>query len=102
MYSRYTGNPLDAVPSIQEFRRREREPEPALAPPPPPPQIPAARGGFLRGGGLGKSFSGLLKNFRIDWDSGDILLILILLFLSMEGDDDELLIIMALALIMGF
>ena len=56
--------------------------------------------GLLRSGGGG--ISKLLKNFSIEWDSGDILLALILLFMSLESDDDEILILLGLMLVMGF
>jgi hypothetical protein len=49
------------------------------------------------GGGIAK----LLQNFSIDWDAGDILMVLILLFMSLESDDDEILILLALVLVMG-
>lgn len=56
--------------------------------------------GLLRSGSGG--ISKILKNFSIEWDSGDILLALILLFLSLESDDDEILILLGLMLVMGF
>jgi hypothetical protein len=56
--------------------------------------------GLLRSGGGG--ISKILKNFSIEWDSGDILLALILLFLSLESDDDEILILLGLMLVIGF
>jgi hypothetical protein len=56
--------------------------------------------GLLRSGGGG--ISKILNNFSIEWDSGDILLALILLFLSLESDDDEILILLGLMLVMGF
>ena len=54
---------------------------------------------ILRSGGGG--ISKLLKEFSINWDAGDILMVLILLFLSLESDDDEILILLALILVMG-
>ncbi|MCL2003494.1 MAG: hypothetical protein FWG72_05765 [Oscillospiraceae bacterium] len=54
---------------------------------------------ILRSGGGG--ITKLLKSFSIDWDAGDILMALILLFMSLEGDDDELLILLGLILVMG-
>jgi len=50
------------------------------------------------GGGVGKFLQGL----SINWDSGDILLALILLFMSLESDDDEILILLGLMLVQGF
>ena len=46
--------------------------------------------------------SHLLKNFHIDWDMGDILLILILLLLYIDGEDEEILLVLGLVLFMGF
>lgn len=48
-------------------------------------------------GGLG----GLVRNLKLDWDSGDILLVLIILFLSTESDDTEIIILLGLLLVMG-
>ena len=80
-----------------------------------PPKTKAPRGGLLEGflgarpgQGLGGALSGvtngiggLLRNLKLDWDSGDILLILIILFLSTESDDTEIIIMLALILFMG-
>lgn len=61
--------------------------------------------------GLGSLFSGkergglsgLLKTLKLDdIDTGDILLLLIILYLLVEGDDLELVIALGLVLIMGF
>lgn len=50
----------------------------------------------------GNSLSGLLKSFRLDSiDHGDVLLLLILLYLLVEGDDLELVIALGLTLLMG-
>ncbi|MDR0325265.1 MAG: hypothetical protein LBI19_04115 [Oscillospiraceae bacterium] len=49
------------------------------------------------GGGVTK----LLKNFSINWDAGDILMVLILIFMSLESDDDEILVLLGLVLVMG-
>ena len=44
----------------------------------------------------------ILKKLKLDnWDSGDILLLLIVLFLLLEGDNLELAIALGLVLIMG-
>ena len=80
-------------------------------------QGPSGMGGgfrlpsFLTGkDGLGTLFgkkesgglSGLLKTLRLDdLDTGDILLLLIILYLLVEGDDLELVIALGLVLIMG-
>lgn len=49
-----------------------------------------------------EGLSGLLKPFHLDKiDSGDVLLLLIMLYLMKEGDDMELVIALGLTLIMG-
>lgn len=50
----------------------------------------------------GNSLSSLLKSLHLDnIDAGDILLLLILLYLLVEGDDLELVIALGLTLLMG-
>ena len=57
---------------------------------------------LLFGGGEGGGISALLKTLKLDsLDSGDNLLLLIVLFLLVEGDDIELVIALGLVLIMG-
>lgn len=64
---------------------------PQTPPPDPPPQKPKKAG-----------LSGLLKGLKLeDLDTGDLLLLLILLFLFLEGDDTELLITLGLLLVLG-
>lgn len=47
--------------------------------------------------------SSLLKTLKLDdIDTGDILLLLIILYLLVEGDDLELVIALGLVLLMGF
>lgn len=54
--------------------------------------------GNREGGGL----SGLLKSLHLEnIDSGDVLLLLIMLYLLVEGDDLELVIALGLVLLMG-
>lgn len=49
-----------------------------------------------------KGLAGLLKSLKLDdIDTGDILLLLILLFLFLEGDDIELIITLGLILLLG-
>jgi len=56
----------------------------------------------LLGGREGGGLSGLLKTLHLDQlDSGDILLLLIVLYLLVEGDDMELAIALGLVLFMG-
>lgn len=57
---------------------------------------------FLSGKVGKEGLSSLLKAFRLDkLDSGDVLLLLIMLYLLVEGDDMELVIALGLTLLMG-
>lgn len=108
MYNRY-------IPEDESYTPVE---PPAPAPRPPrPPERPSGSasvrlpdflnlgGGSLSrlfSGGEGGGLSGLLKTLHLDrFDSGDVLLLLILLYLLVEGDDMELVIALGLALLMG-
>ena len=96
MYGRYMGNPLQDVPVFGRENRTE-PPAPKLegstfASSPPLAEQPREK----KRGGLGALFKGL------SWDSGDILLALILVFLFMEeGEDIDLLLILGLVFFMG-
>lgn len=102
MYNRY-------IPEDMSYTRIEKSV-------PPPPRSRPGRGNqrlpdFLSGGeGLsgflksweGGSLSGLLKGLRLDRiDSGDILLLLIALYLLVEGDDLELAVALGLTVFLG-
>ena len=53
-------------------------------------------------GGLGKLLDGVRKHFSLEnFDTGDILLVLIILFLYLEGDNLELVITLGLMLLLG-
>ena len=53
-------------------------------------------------GGLSQLLSGVLKHFSLEnFDTGDILLVLIILFLYLEGDNLELVITLGLMLLLG-
>lgn len=70
------------------------------------PQHPSeGNGGGLLGGlfsGGGPKLDGILKALHLDrFDKGDILLILVLIFLFMESDDEDWLIVLALVVLMG-
>ena len=53
-------------------------------------------------GGLGQLLDGVLKHFSLEnFDTGDILLVLIILFLYLEGDNLELVITLGLLLLLG-
>ena len=106
MYNRY----IPQGGTYTRVRVDDASPPPAQAPAPPPPADAPLRGRSLpelssllfgrgeQGGGV----SGLLKALKLDdLDSGDILLLLIVLFLLVEGDDLELVIALGLVLIMG-
>ena len=94
MYNRY-------IPEDTSYTRIE----PEL--PPERPRGPGHRNGapvrlpdFLSGGK--DSLSGLLETFHLDnVDAGDILLLLIMLYLLVEGDDLDLVIALGLTLLMG-
>lgn len=78
-------------------------------PPKPPgdhPQQGAPRpSGDLLGdvtGGLSKVLGGVLKQFSVEnFDTGDILLVLIILLLFLEGDNLEVVITLGLMLLLG-
>ena len=95
MYNRY-------IPEDTSYTRIE--------PTPPPPQRPGPRQqvrfpDFLSGKGgkeVKDGLSSLLKSFHLDnIDAGDVLLLLIMLYLLVEGDDLELVIALGLTLLMG-
>lgn len=75
----------------------EASQEPGAEPgvtPPAEPEAPAEK----KPGGL----SALLKGLKLDdLDTGDILLLLIILFLFLDGDDIELIITLGLLLVLG-
>ena len=53
-------------------------------------------------GGLGQLLDGVRKHFSLEnFDTGDILLVLIILFLYLEGDNLELVITLGLMLLLG-
>lgn len=100
MYNRYipedmSYTPVDSFPPPEQSRGRS---EPGGRSRQAPFRLPDFLTG-KEGGGL----SGLLKTLRLDrLDSGDILLLLITLYLLVEGDDIELVIALGLVLLMGF
>ena len=70
---------------------------------PPPEQKRGLLDGLLGGlsGALPKP-DGILKALHLDrFDKGDILLILVLVYLFLESDDEDWLIVLALILLMG-
>ena len=107
MYNRYLDQmPHTDIPTPQAGEQGQRpssgrRPQQAQRP---RPQTPPPGGGHApspdRGGG--DLLEGILKNFSLDrFDTGDILLVLIILFLLVEGDDLELVITLGLMLLLG-
>ena len=93
MYNRY-------IPNGSSYTRIPEEDAPPVRTPPEPEQAPEAEKGaeHKAAGGL----SGLLKGLKLEGlDTGDVLLLLILLFLFLEGDDMELVITLGLLLLLG-
>ena len=97
MYNRYIpdGNTYTRIP-IEDPPPPPGEPEERDQPLPPESADPPEKGekkGLL---------SGLFKGLKLEGlDTGDILLLLIVLFLFLEGDDMELVITLGLLLILG-
>ena len=80
-------------------------PNPGQNRPAPRPAGPSPSKNDLVGevtGGLSQLLSGVLKHFSLEnFDTGDILLVLIILFLYLEGDNLELVITLGLMLLLG-
>ena len=103
MYNRYLNHPsFTAMPEQPEFSppesTRARAQEPSGG------QESAAASPLLGEvtGGVSRLLGGILKNFSLDnLDTGDILLVLIILFLYLEGDNLELVITLGLMLLLG-
>lgn len=99
MYNRY-------IPNGTAYTRVLEEDEP---PRPPPAGTGAGRRCAVRAGARPNrspakktGLAGLLKGLKLEeLDTGDILLLLILLFLFLEGDDLELIITLGLLLLLG-
>lgn len=97
MYNRYIPEDMSYAPVDRPSFRPE---PPRSRPEDRPRQMPFRLPNFLSGeeGGL----SNLLKGFHLDRiDSGDILLLLIALYLLVEGDDLELALALGLTVLMG-
>ena len=79
---------------------RHGQNRPAVRPVGPPPSKNDLVGEIT--GGLGQLLDGVRKHFSLEnFDTGDILLVLIILFLYLEGDNLELVITLGLMLLLG-
>ena len=103
MYNRYIPEDVSYTP-IEPPPEQPAAPESGPRPSFRTPGPPSGKEGLLGFLGVkeGNSLSGLLKSLRLDnVDPGDVLLLLILLYLLVEGDDLELVIALGLTLLMG-
>ena len=115
MYNRYLDDsefilldpePQTGAPGPQTHgQNRPNQPRPSQNRPAPRPSGPSPSKNDLIGeitGGLGQLLDGVRKHFSLDnFDTGDILLVLIILFLYLEGDNLELVITLGLMLLLG-
>ena len=86
-------------------QNRPNQPRPGQNRPAPRPVGPSPSKNELIGeitGGLGQLLDSVRKHFSLEnFDTGDILLVLIILFLYLEGDNLELVITLGLMLLLG-
>ena len=115
MYNRYLDDSefilLDPEPQAgapvhqMHGQNRPNQPRPGQVCPTPRPTGPSPSKNDLIGeitGGLGQLLNGVRKHFSLEnFDTGDILLVLIILFLYLEGDNLELVITLGLMLLLG-
>jgi hypothetical protein len=100
MYNRYVE---DAAFSPVEPESRPPEAQTPAQEPPKKGVLNQLLSGLSGGSGGKSGLSGILSGLKPDsLDRGDILLILILLYLFWESEDEELLIILGLMLLTGF
>lgn len=97
MYNRYLDRQqlteLAREPEANRAAADEHGPEDARCPPPSPGEL---------AGGLSQLLSGVKRHFSLSQlDTGDILLVLIILLLYLEGDSLELVITLGLMLLLG-
>lgn len=101
MYNRY----LDSAPTDPDAHISAPQPGPTPQKQTPSDQTSTQAPGSLLGGitsGLGETLGGIFQNISLEhFDSGDILLILIILFLVLEGDNLEIVITLGLMLLLG-
>lgn len=104
MYNRYIPPEEDSWAPVQETPPPTQRPERPGRKAPPLAELLGGKGSLtgLLSGGEGAGLSGLLKSLHLEnLDSGDVLLLLIMLYLLVEGDELELVIALGLTLIMG-
>ena len=90
MYNRYIPQG-DFIPTGQPEQGRAE---------PRPPRRNGLLGGLFNGV---PDVNGILKMFHLDrFDKGDILLLMVLVYLFIESEDEDWLIVLALVLLMGF
>ena len=95
MYNRYIPNGASYTRVVEEDAPPTQTVPPDAPPPEPDAEAPESA---KPASGLGK----LLRGLKLDGlDTGDVLLLLILLFLFLEGDDMELVITLGLLLLLG-
>ena len=91
--------------SDSHSQNRPNQPRSGQNRPAPRPMGPSPSKNDLIGeitGGLGQLLEGVRKHFSLEnFDTGDILLVLIILFLYLEGDNLELVITLGLMLLLG-
>ena len=115
MYNRYLDGdefvlldpePQNSAPGRRaQGQGRPNQPHPGQNRPAPRPVGPPPSKNDLVGestGGLSQLLDGVRKHFSLEnFDTGDILLVLIILFLYLEGDNLELVITLGLMLLLG-
>ena len=95
MYNRYIPNGASYTRVVEEDAPPTQTVPPDAPPPEPDAEAPESA---KPASGLGK----LRRGLKLDGlDTGDVLLLLILLFLCLEGDDMELVITLGLLLLLG-
>ena len=100
MYNRYIPEETSYTPVPPPQSTPVGEPQRRQSQPFRLPELLTGKGGGLFQGGQG--LSSLLKSFHLEnLDSGDILLLLIMLYLLVEGDEMDLVIALGLVLLMG-
>lgn len=110
MYNRYIRNDQGTYARIPEQEPRQQPPpkeseKEKPPPPPPPPEPPKAAPTPLSGGRPLDGLTGFLRHILDQWhldsvDTGDLLLLGLLFFLSREDADEELLTALGLLLIL--